>query len=126
MSKTTIAIAVVGILIAASAAYFAWGRRGEADDRVADILRHGQHIKAICLNAECKQIIDFRAHSTDMDWPKECPHCGEETLWRARHCPHCDELTWYPPMTETRKSFKCSACGRTILLDWSAIESYER
>jgi len=118
MSRRNAVYVAVILVCAALAAWitFVW-KPGTVDDHTADILKHGQHIRVICTNPDCKYTQEgYRAHSDDLDWPKACPQCGQETLYRAWECPYCLKQTIWMPWAEDRPSIRCIHCGRDIPL----------
>jgi len=121
--KNAVCTVLIGLCVVVSVYMFAAHPFSKREDRVADILKHGQHLHVICINPACMhEQDDYRAHSTNVNWPWKCPKCGQMTLCRTQKCVYCGQLTAALPRTEERMWFTCTQCGRRIPLAFGAVD----
>ena len=121
--KNAVYAAVIGVCVVVSVYMLVARPFSKREDRVADILEHGQHVRVLCINPACMhEQGDYRAHSTDVSWPWKCPECGQMTLCRTQTCVYCSEITAMLPRTEGRTWFNCTQCDRRIPLVFGAVD----
>jgi len=117
MSRRDAILVVLSLVIIVAAVVLALRQftapAGPDDAEYREVVRRGNRIHVACTNPECGHTQDdFRAHSGDMDWPKECPNCGQKTLCRAVKCPGCKEYTPWSPGADGR--ILCAHCGQWL------------
>jgi len=86
---------------------------GPNDAEYQEVLRSGNRIHVACTNPDCKhEQDDYRAHSYDRAWPKTCPKCGKDTLYRAKKCTGCGKYT--PWKLDDKGRVYCVHCNRWL------------
>jgi len=124
--KNAVHAVIIGVCVVVSVYALVARPFTRREDRVEDILAHGQHIHVICINRACRYEQDnYRVHSTNIDWPWKCPKCGQMTLCRTQRCIYCGKITASLPRTEGRTWFTCTQCGRRTPLTFRAVDVEE-
>jgi hypothetical protein len=112
MNKTIVAVVVIIVCLVVSA-WFIFRNPITTKPEVEQVKKYGPKIHVLCTDKSCGYSAeDFRAHSYDTDWPKECPKCKNKTLYRCVICPQCVKYT--PKIIETAGDhtfYTCRNCG---------------